>query len=63
MHFSERVLWEIELAAAREGMLNTKGKRLPDPGQLDVTNDLHIRGKKLAMARKNLTKRNAMVTL
>jgi len=43
--FSERVMWEFELAVAREGML-TKGKRYPDPGQLDVTNDLHITGKK-----------------
>lgn len=48
MRFTERVMWEIELAAAREGMLNTKGKRLPDPLQLDVTNDLHIEGKKIA---------------
>ena len=47
--FTERVLWEIELAVAREGML-TKGKRYPDPGQLDVTNDLHIGGKKIADA-------------
>jgi len=42
MRFTERVMWEMELAAAREGMLNTKGKQLPDPLQLDVTSDLHI---------------------
>ncbi|GAI02065.1 unnamed protein product [marine sediment metagenome] len=48
MVFTERVMWEMELAAARERMLNTKGKRYPDPGQLDVTNDLHINGKIIA---------------
>jgi len=37
----------MDLALARERMLNTKGKQFPDPLQLDVTNDLHITAKKI----------------
>ncbi|MBA7706025.1 hypothetical protein ES703_114870 [subsurface metagenome] len=64
MRFTERQKWEWELAAARERMLNTKDKQLPDPLQLDVTNDLHTTAKKIAdgqqmaskwPAKKNLT--------
>jgi len=52
MRFTERQMWEMDLALAREGMLNTKGKRLPDPLQLNVTNDLHTTDKKTT---ENLT--------
>jgi len=52
--FTERLMWEMELAAAREGMLNTKGKRLPDPLQLDVTKDLHSIGKKIGAGQQKL---------
>lgn len=49
-------MWEMEVAAARERMLNTSGKQLPDPLQLDVTNDLHITGKKIANGQQMASK-------
>jgi len=42
MHFSERVMWELELAVAREGMLSTKGKRLPVTSDLNLMTSLPI---------------------
>lgn len=35
----ERVMWELELAQAREKLLNIKGKQLPDPPGPSFTSD------------------------